>query len=258
MGVVLRDSKTGAICSRIRKSTGRIKATFPDLEREAFVTAMRSVERGIKRASKTEGGLLPAYSGAAAFARRVLASDDSSLQWSPEGSGLSDNLSATLDRLYGRFVSRYEQPSKHRKSDEDVWRPVRDGLLARGVALKLEPKVIASPTDQIEFKHAWKNGFWHAYEPVSMDLVDSDGIKDKARRWRGHLDAVNDGGITEQFVLHLILGAPTNPDLTPAFNKAIDILSKAPFSPKIYQENQIGDLVEEIEDDYRAHEASAD
>lgn len=66
---------------------------------------------------------------------------------------------------------------------------------------------------------------WHAYEALSLDLADADGIKDKARRWRGHLDAVFEGKNDPNLELNFILGAPTDPKLISAYGRHLGPLS---------------------------------
>ena len=90
------------------------------------------------------------------------------------------------------------------------------------------------------------------YEPLSFDLADADGIKDKARRWRGHLSAVEDGA-TDDIELHFLVGKPGNKALLDAVESAIDILEGAPFHPTVFTESNIDDLIDEIEDDFRTH-----
>ena len=94
---------------------------------------------------------------------------------------------------------------------------------------------------------------WHVYEPVSFDLSDADGIKTKAREWRGHLAAVADGA-TEAFKPHFIVGAPERPELHKAYESALSILRKASGQPEIFEESQIDDLVSQIEDEVRTHD----
>jgi hypothetical protein len=101
-------------------------------------------------------------------------------------------------------------------SDEDVWRPVEAKLKEHGVKVELEPKRIHGNTDTVEFHHAWKNGRWHVYEPLSFDLADADNIKDKARRWLGHLSAVKVGA-TDDVQVHFIVVRPQSASLVPAY-----------------------------------------
>jgi len=254
VGVILHTPHDGILKWRTRKTIGRIKSVFPDLDREAFVTAMRSVERGMRGASKMmpKEGLFREGRGLDSYARSIIPNDDSSLQWSPVSSGVTNDPSKTFERLYERFIGRYDVIAKARKTDEDIWRPVRTMLAERKVNVELEKKVLSGKTDSIEFKHAWKNGSWHAYEPLSLDLADADGIKDKVRRWRGHLAAVADDA-QERLKLHFIVGAPENRQLMPAYENALEILRGSPFEPEIVEEAQIVSLVNGIEDEVRQH-----
>lgn len=256
VGVVLHAASVRQLVFKTRKTFGRVKDVFPDVDGAAFRAAMASLERALSAVAHdtANAGLLDGNGDAASLARRALPSDDSTLQWSSVGSGLSDHdLTKTLDRLYARLVARYDTHSAHRRTDEDVWRPVHQRLAQLDIPIRLEEKTIAGTTDQISFKRAWKNGVWHAYEPLSLDLADADGIKDKARRWRGHLAAVADG-TSDSVKLNFIVGAPQNAALQPAYHSALDILRNANFQPKVFEDTDIDDLISEIEDEVRDHE----
>jgi len=254
VGVVIHAASLGLIAFKTRKTFGRAKRMFPDLDGDAFQGAMRAVDRALAAHAQqmADAELLAGDGDAVSIARRALPKDDSTLQWSELGSGVSDDLTKALDRLYARMVTRYETQRTARKTDDDVWRPVRERLDQLQLPIQFEEKIVTSETDTIAFKHAWKNGKWHAYEPLSLDLADADGIKDKARRWRGHLAAVADGA-REEMKLHFIVGAPQNPALRPAYNNALSILRHAEFSPTVFEDTQVDTLVAEIEDEMRAH-----
>jgi hypothetical protein len=254
VGVVVHVAAERRLLVRVRNSLGRVKAAFPDLDGDAFKQALRDVERGVERIDRQiqKGGLLAASGDAATFARRGMPEDDSALQWSPAGSGLTEDGAATLDRLYERFVRQHDDRSAHRRNDAEIWRPVRDKLVARGVSVPFEEKTFAGEVDAITFSHAWKNGRWHAYEGVSLDLASQDGIIDKARRWVGHLTSVRDG-VTTDLRLHLIVGAPQDPALAPAYEKAVAMIRKAPLAPEVVEEAGVDDLVSRIEDEVRVH-----
>lgn len=257
VGVVLHSPAPGFLKARTRKTITRLRNVFPDLERHDFVEAMRSVDRGvIELAKKIKGEpLFNGHLNAREYSLKVLPQDDSALQWSPVGTGLTTDPAQTLERLYERFVVRYDRKGEKRRTDEDVWRPVREKLAEREISVPFEPKVVKGEQDQIEFKKAWKNGRWHAYEPISLDLADADHIKDKARRWRGHLSAVAEGA-SEDIQLHFILGAPQNASLIRAYESAKEILKGSRFKPEIFEESDAEELVSEIEDEYRSSLAS--
>jgi hypothetical protein len=257
VGIVMHVPSLRMLKSQTRSTIGRLKGAFPDLDRSAFLSAMSSVRRSSKRlALELADETFEFESGdALKFARKIVGQDDSSLQWSTISGGVTDDVEKTFARVFERMVVRYDGRFARRRTDDEVWRPVREKLAERGVNVDLEGTVIVGATDDLSLKHAWKNGVWHAYEPLSFDLVDADGIKEKARRWRGHLEAVADGP-HDKVKINFILGAPQNAALLPAFRTAVKILERSALDPVIYEESQIDDLVASIEDEVRAHHAA--
>lgn len=243
------------ILTKARKTFGRIKNIFPDLDSEAYKRAIEAIERGmrsVERSLKSEG-LFKGEKTAGDYARIALPLDDSSLQWSSVGAGLTSDPQKTFDQLYHRFITRYDRPSLRRRSDEDVWRPVEAKLKEQGVQVSLGSKRVHGSTDTVDFRHAWKNGRWHVYEPLSFDLSDADNIKDKARRWLGHLSAVK-VGTTEDVQVHFLVGRPQSASLVPAYKNAVEILRQVPFDNRVFEEDEIDDFVHEIEDEVRQHQ----
>ena len=245
----------GQVLARTRNTMGRLRGVFPDLDRVAFTAAMASVRRGFRRIAKrkSKDGLFRSEGSVLTLAREAVPQDDSSLQWSPVGGGFTSDVPATFERLYSQFVARYDSKSKHRRTDDEIWRPVLVKLEERDLASKLQEKVISGEVDDVTFKHAWKNGQWHVYEPISFDLAEPDSIKAKAREWLGHLAAVVAGGTAEPFKPHFLLGAPTDPQLANAYETAKKILRSAPNRPEIFEESEVDELVAQIEDEVRSH-----
>ena len=188
---------------------------------------------------------------AVSLARSVLPADDSSLQWSPLGSGLTAEPEKQLDHLYGRLVGRYDEKQEHRRTDADVWRPVREKLDKAQVSSRLTEKIIRGAVDELQFKHAFRNGVWHCYEALSFDLADADGIKRKARQWTGHLMAVQDAA--EAFKPYFVVGAPSDRKLMPAYEDALAILRKSPVATEVFHEAEVDRLITRIEDEVKAH-----
>ena len=256
VGIVMYVQSKGLLEVRTRKTIGRLKQAFPDLDRKGFVEAMKAVDKGLSAASNRlkHKALSDRQSDARIQALQVLPEDDSALQWSPVGSGLTANPAKTFESLYQRYVAQYDRKSERRRTDDDVWRPIQGKLAARKVNIPFEHKVVAGEQDQIEFKKAWKNGHWHAYEPLSLDLAGADKIKDKARKWRGHLSAVA-AGFEDDIKLHFVVGRPQAAVLIPAYESAKEILKGARFEPEVVDENDIDDLVAALEVEYRNHMA---
>jgi hypothetical protein len=255
VGIVVHAPRARFVGVKLRPTYARISAMFPDLDRDAFRSSMRTIERALKRvaAAYQKDDLFRVEGDAGAIARKILPADDSSLQWSVVGSGLNHDLNGLVDRLYQRLISRYDdKPERYKRNDEDVWRPVRDKLEQSGIASRLTSTVIRSDVDTLTFKHAWKNGVWHCYEPLSFDLADAENIKDKARRWMGHLTAVSD--TKEMFKPYFIVGAPYDQNLMPAYEDAIAILRKSPVPTELFRETAVDELVARIEAEIAAHD----
>ncbi len=254
VGVVMHVRSGDYFEVRTRKTVWRLRHVFPDLDRQAFVSAMKAVDRGFADVARRTKGqrLLHGEVDARSLALKLLPDDDSALQWSPAGTGLTTDPAKTFERLYERYVAHYDSRVERRRTDEDVWRPIFEALTEREVFVPFEPKTVTGTQDRIAFKNAWKNGRWHAYEPVSFDLADADRIKDKARRWRGHLAAVWEGK-SEDIDLHFFLGLPRNAALIPAYKAAKRILEGARFTAEVLDESDADDLVTALEGEFRAH-----
>ena len=116
VGVVMHAPATSFLKVRTRKTIGRLKQAFPDLDPAAFTDAMQAVERGFSAVAiqANEMPLFDARTDARAHALKVLPDDDSALQWSQTGTGLTADPARTFERLYERYVTRYDSaPVKH-------------------------------------------------------------------------------------------------------------------------------------------------
>jgi Protein of unknown function (DUF3037) len=261
VGLVLHfpESSQGSVLLKARtKSTiGRMRDMFPDIDRTSFSATMRTINKMLTRLAERLGSesMFASPGDALSFARQILPSDDSSLQWSSIGSGVAEDPDKTFQRLYDRLVTKYDVHNSPRRSDEEIWKPVRQRLDERHLSIALEPKTITGGDDEIKFQHAWKNGAWHVYEPMSLDLADAEGIYRKAHRWLGQLASVVPYA-SESFRPYFIVGAPSDPQLDSAYQRALKILKKSPGDIEIFEETEIEQLVNRIEDELKAHQAA--
>lgn len=256
VGVLVHQPASGFLDAKVRTTLGpRLSKMFPSLDGESFKSGLQAILRSVRKLSQREADdMFASLSDAAEFARRAMPHDETSFVWSPVGSGTTGDPQQALDKLYSRFVTQYDGKARTSRDDASVWRPVRDMLIARKIADRLQPKVIRSDVDQVEFEHAWKNGAWHCYQPLSFDLSSSDNIRDKAARWAGHMWALDRAD--EPFKPHFVVGAPSNPQLHAAYEKALKLLALSPGAPEVIEESGAEDLVDKIEDELRAHDNS--
>ena len=251
VGVVVYSPDSRELVVRTQSSIGRVRAAFPDMDLHIFRNMVKSIESGIARLAE-EIADTPQDDGedrdARNHGRSVLPDDDSSLQWGPVGFGITTDVSSTLDRLFARYVTKHDGPARHERSkrtDADVRRRFHEQLSQQGVDIPFRPKRVRGTEDEITFRSAWKNGNWHAVEPVSLDLANERGIKNKARLWRGHLDAVAEAA-REEVSVHFVVARPSDAGLSRAFDSAKVILAGSPFSEDVVEEARAEALIATI------------
>lgn len=212
----------------------------------------RLEEEGGRLASELPFDKLPL--GVLEFTIKILPADDSSLQFSPEGYGVSENLQATLEQLYNRYVEKYyDKPEKHARNDEEVWRVFKKPLEEKRILGNLKPHQIVGNNYEYEFKYCWKNEVWRIHEPVSFDLVETNSITDKANVWLGRIMSLHDGG--EPFQLNLLLGAPQDERLKAAYVKAKNIMNNMPCKHEFIAEDEADDFAESLRREIEEHQS---
>ncbi|MBI5770210.1 MAG: DUF3037 domain-containing protein [Verrucomicrobia bacterium] len=248
---------SGALC---RTTYGRLSKMFPGIDGDSFKNMMRFVQARFETIGARITEELPFEelpSSVLELAHAVLPSDDSSLQWSPIGSGLTENSSVTLEKLYERLVTQNDEKHIYEsRSDEDVWRKYKRSLESRHVLKYLTPKKITVQDDEVEFNHAWKNGVWHCLEPISFDLSSADTIREKAHKWLGQITSLKSAD--EPFKVYALLGEPQSADLRGDFEKALSILRKAPIETELIRESDAVKFSMSFAEEIAAHEKSRD
>lgn len=256
VGVALYSREARYASALCRSTYGRLSKTFPGMDGDVFKSLMRHVQSRVEELGaglESELAFAGLPDSVLEIAHSVVPADDSSLQWSPAGSGLAENLSQTLESLFNRLVTRYdERPQQERRNDEEVWRKYRKSLESHQILKYLQPKKISVADDEVEFPHAWKNGVWHCLKPVSLDLSTEDSIREKAHRWLGQMMSVRDS--EERFKIYLLLGEPQQEELRPAFEKAVSILHKLPVENEVVREGDIAIFSERFAREIQLHQ----
>lgn len=255
VGVALYAPQARYLSAICRTTYGRLNKVFPGVNAEHFKALMRHIQNSFEARGERFAGELPLAtpSGMLEIAQSVLPKDDSSLQWSPAGSGRTDDPAQALEKLFNRMVMRYEErQASSSRTDDDVWRHFKRDLEEQKILQHFQPKSIAVQDDEIEFQHSWKNGKWHCLEPISFDLSAADSIKDKAHRWLGQLTSVQDAA--DPFKVYLLVGAPQQDNLQPAFQNAMSILGKIPGDREIVLEKDALDWAARIAGEVAEHE----
>jgi hypothetical protein len=255
VGVVMFAPGERFLGAMFRTTFKRVKSLFPTLHSDAFKASMRALDASFKeRKAELNVNNLNGAKTALDIATNILPKDDSSLQWSPVGTGVASNLEEKLLSLYARLVTKYDEGHHvHKRNEDDILRHFSLELQQRRILNHFEPKTLSVADDAVEFKHAWKNGVWHCLAPVSFDLASPESIKDKAHKWLGKLASVKD--VAEECKLYFLIGEPHQSDLSEAVNSAFSILRKSPFPCEIYKESETSELSDLLAREIEQHES---
>jgi len=255
VGVVLYAPAARFLSAQCTTRYGRLTKMFSDVNGEHFRRMARFIEDRLEEEGQRLQKELPFEKlpeSVKGFASKVLPVDDSSLQFSSEGYGVTDDPRKTLEQLYLRYVERYQEKHERRhRTEEDIWRTFKKPLEEKRVLEYLKPHVIIGQDYQLEFKHCWKNEIWHANQPISFDLLDADEIVEKAARWFGRIASVNDSD--EKFKLNILLGNPQDERFNAAFGKAQNILHKMPCEHQFIREEDAEAFAMELKKEIEAH-----
>jgi hypothetical protein len=247
IGVVVFSPEAAYLRAICTGNYGRITHVFQKIDGPRFRQVSRHIQDQIRAAGQVRESALPFEPGQSIeyVLAKILPPDDSAIQFSKSGVGLSANLEQTLQELYRRYVERYVSPTEVvRRTDEEVWQTFREPLRRADVTPLLHPKHIVAPSYDYEFERSWKNEIWHVLEPVSFDMVDAGSMLDKANRWVGRATSLMDS--TEQFRIHMLLGEPADNRLRETFIKAQNILNKMPGKKEFVRESEAEAFAEEL------------
>ncbi|BDW95631.1 hypothetical protein MACH10_13160 [Thalassospira tepidiphila] len=249
VGVVLYCPAQRFFAAKFRNSVGRVSKVFPEIDQVFFRKYLKVLGQNF---SGFGGQFIDQLQyevdqTASEIAKSLLADDASAFQWSEDRSGLTRNAEQTLGELFGRFVSRFDEVSPtSKKTEKDLWQEFSRDLRRRDILEVFESTTIHAPHAELSVKKAFKNGIWHCFEPVSFDLSEEGHINSKAYRWLGQVSAVSDAD--EDFKIYFLVAKPSDPQLTAAYDDAVHLLSKCGSRAKVYDEENLEKLGDDLED----------
>jgi hypothetical protein len=247
VGVVLHSSEARFMQARVNTNYGRASKMFGRIDGARYRFILRHLQNKLDEMALElmQGQLFESPANLEASLSRILPLDDSSLRFDRGGTGVTDNLAKACEKIYCRYVTGSEAALAECRTREDVWRTFRKPLERLEIAGRLVPKHISAKDYGYEFQHAWKNGVWNLYEPVSFDLLEEFAIREKANKWLGRSLCLSES--SEPFKLTLLLGAPQSSRLRDAFQHAENILNKIPVKKEIVREEDAEAFAQELE-----------
>jgi hypothetical protein len=251
VGVVVHSPHARFLEARVNTSYGRASRMFGRIDGARYRLILRHLQDELDKLGNelAQEQLFDRADNLESNLSRILPVDDSSLRFERGGAGVSDDLGKTCDKIYQRYVLGSEAGAVEGRTREDVWRTFRKPLERLDLVRRLVPKRIAARDYAYEFEHAWKNGVWNLYEPISFDLLKESDIREKANKWLGRALCLHES--TETFKLTLLLGAPQSTRMRDAFQHAENILNKMPVKKEIVREHEAEAFARELESQLR-------
>jgi hypothetical protein len=210
VGVVVHAPALRWLEARFHLNAGRVKHAFPGLDADIHRSLMRSLKTRFEAASIACVQELPFPDRPCdlnGWIGTILREDDSSLQWCAEGGGLTSNPERELRDIYERMVLRHQvRAARHGREDAEVWDLYRAPLQRSGAAGHLTRHAVKTDLDEMAFDHAWKNGRWHCFLPLSLDMISAENIRNKGHRLLGEVAGVREA--LQPNKLYLLLGEP--------------------------------------------------
>ena len=226
VGVVLHAPAARDLSARIQTKYGRLTRAFPKMNGDLHRDLMRGLQAAFDTAA-VRYAEEPRFSATADTLENrlheVLRPDDSSLQWSAAGGGLTSDPAMELESLYQRMVAINESDkARHGRTDDEVWGLYRAPLQRAKVLPHLTPHRVVTALDEIEFSNAWRNGAWHCLHPLSLDLIKPESIREKAHTLIGQMTGVRSAMSGNH--LYLMLGEPSSANGRSTMERSLNLI----------------------------------
>jgi len=124
VGVLLSAPDVGFLKIRTIMASSRLEQAYPDLDTKGFQQLLRAIETKVTLFAKEMkgGSLLRDEMTSSKVARKLHTEDDSALHWLESGTGVTSSPKEELDRLFSRYVSRWDAvPSRDAPLSDDLF-----------------------------------------------------------------------------------------------------------------------------------------
>jgi hypothetical protein len=185
IGIVFFIPEERKLISKIIDNSSRLSALFHGIDTKFVNRLLRNVDNWLNTKGKELLDQLnhKEYSSIDSITRSILPPNDSSLRFSDVRTGITLDIDQTFEEMYLRFVSKFEKKSEsHSHDDKKAWYEYKKVFEKYSIDKKLTKPdfIVKTKYSEFEFDHAWKNGKWNFYKPISFDLATTDHIRKKA------------------------------------------------------------------------------
>lgn len=254
VGVLFYAPRAGFLKLEKLSSLDRVRGFFPGLQSDSLRDLLAFLSSRADEVDKKSSELLDRdHLSADAIAKSLLPIDDSALQWSAPGGGVTDVPEQTLKELFERLVTRHlKAHPPTRKEDADVWKPFEHELRKRKVLQRLQEKILTVGELKHRFDNSWQpvGGHLRLYQPLSFDLLRTTDIVEKAVYWSALVQQLRKAD--PDFHIYLLLGRPSDSTRLRAFDQARETLSEDKRRKELVAEEEAPKFAVEVAEEMKA------
>ncbi len=253
VAVLVHAPQTGFLGFEKVATFDRVKGMFPGLQSDSLRDLLKflaSRADGIQ--NKTSELFDRDAMSADTIAKSLLPTDDSALQWSSPGGGVTYDPVQTLKELFERLVARHlKAHPPTRREDADVWKPFEQEFRQRDNLHRLQEKTLTVGKLTHRFE-AWQpqGRYLRLFQPLSFDLLNSSKIVEKAIHWNGLLREFHKAD--PNFFAYLLIGAPSDEARIDAFNQAYEALAEDDGKKQLVPEDAAPSFAAAVEKEIKA------
>ena len=149
------------------------------------------------------------------------------LVFDPPKRGTYRDKKELITRYNNTFLGAYQPNPNDNKlhNDEYLAHKFHNAIQSAAKDLvRTDFNVTTRKNTTIKFKYAWKNGLINLVQPLSFDYQKAFSIEEKAYRWFGKLNQIQDKIAEHNLHIDFLVASPQNPELHEPFNNALDIV----------------------------------
>lgn len=230
-----------------------LKAVFPDLVVPDLRSYLQNIQKTFDLYHKRYSGELPIHPDINKFCLQILPEDASSMQWIGTGSGITDDLDATFERLLHKLVTQKTgSGSEANRPDAAVWSVFSRELKKRNMLDLFKPIELNISGFKEEIKYTYQNGALHCLKPISLDLSNSENMLDKVYKTRGWHETIQQSNPDRALRFYYLIGKPLRADLIESYNNACELL-KRDDSAIVITEDHADELPRHLESAVSSH-----
>lgn len=247
VGLVLLDQTRDFCGLEIDQHGSRLRDAFAHFDFRDYKLASAALRHQIERAYDRRRSQLPYLAtgsselGIAGILAECIQDESLSFKVLPERRiAPYADPSTILRHLYDRYVLAGQRARRNvsRRKDQDVWRDVYAKPLRQyNIVHRLTERSVELPRlPPLKFDHAFKNGVWRVFQPISFDLAEGESIRDKAYRWVGNSSVLKSSSDIGH--IYFMTGRPQTPNLIDAYHGALQALKLSDIENTVLTEEE--------------------